>query len=222
VGNKYSISVRLDYGSLEDEIYKKTCTISDKYKLSQYAVWYPHITLFGPFEIDLNHHPDEIFPVIEGIAKKYSFLPFSIDGWHRMHSQGLGWVIAHNVKLSIDFENFYQKLGEKLYQISWMTKWTDMHPDSKYLHISILTQIYDEKKAFQIWEELEKDPAIKPLFISLDALRITVKGKSFFVSYDLPRKKWLTGNQAWDKKEWQQTLVELKKLKASTKNEQAL
>jgi len=202
---RFTISIVLDHGEAEGLVRETARKVVRKYLVENCAVEYPHITLFGLISLKKGCGTRDIASVIGDLGQKYDYIPYSLHGWKRLRSRGLGEVFAHKVVASPELSEFYYNLATKLSSIGNAVKWQDRHPDTRYLHVSVLLRLYYGRPSDALWESLIKDDEIAPLDLSLDALRITLRGNDHLQAFDLPRKIWLFWEETWDHKEWKKT-----------------
>jgi len=155
----------------------------------------PHMRLYGPFE---TNDIQKAFAAIERVGKKYTLVPFSVDGFNWRDGKD-GKVIAARINASPELENLRKELAGELSKISTPCQWDTL--SSYWFHSTIAYKDID-RKFDQIWHYLTEKA--QPQFDQY-LLRITVLGKSRRIvrEYDIVLKKWLSRRQVlFNKRYW--------------------
>jgi len=167
----------------------------------------PHTTLYGPSE---TNDIRKVFAAIERVAKKYTLVLFTIDGFDWRDGDE-GRVIAARIKASPELENLRKELLEELSKISTPSHWDTR--DSYWFHTTIAKDI-NHQKFDRIWCYLNEKE--KPRF-DMHLVRITILGKDREIvrEYDLLLNKWLSRRQVlFNKWYWhRKTVTRLREIK---------
>ena len=166
----------------------------------------PHIRLYGPSE---TNNIRKVFAAIERVGKKYTLVPFSVDGFDWRDGKD-GKVVAARINASPELENLRKELTGELSKISIPCQWDTL---SSYWFHSTIAYKDINRKFDQIWHYLtEKE---QPQFDQY-LLRITVLGENRRIvrEYDLALKKWLSRRQVLFNKRywWRKTMNKLREL----------
>jgi calcineurin-like phosphoesterase family protein/2'-5' RNA ligase len=180
----------------------------------------PHITLYGSFSINSNQIPI-IKNLIESVGKKYSFLPYLVDGFSWVKGQK-GKVIYFNIVPSEELIKFRKELTEKLLKIAPLTKPYDKNED--FLFHSTLAYKLSESEFNRIWSYVSNNKSLfqkimslfsksekyimRYFYLPMNALRITFLNNQsrIICEYDFLQKRFLCRSEALSKREWQKTL----------------
>jgi len=180
----------------------------------------PHITLYGSFSANPNQ-VQKVKNVIELVGKKYSFLPYLVDGFKWVKGQK-GKVIYFNIVPSGEFKNFRKELAEKLLEIVPLTKSHDK--DEDFLYHSTLAYKLSESEFNRIWSYVSNSKslfqkimsifsksdnyAMRYFYLPMYALRITFldNQSKIICEYDFLQKRFLYRSDALNRREWQKTL----------------
>lgn len=169
----------------------------------------PHISLYGSFAAD-HSQVERIKSVLATIGRKYSFLPFTIDGL--AHIEGdKGNVVYFNIIPSQELKQFRDELAGNLFSIVPDTKTYDF--DKNFLFHSTLAYKLSESEFNRISEYvnyggLASDDFVMPYFyLPMAALRITLLNNQsrIICEYDLLQQRLLPRLDSLSKHEWQRT-----------------
>jgi len=169
----------------------------------------PHISLYGSFSAD-NRQIEKVKSVLATIGRKYSYLPFTIDGLQCIEGEK-GIVIFFNIIPSEELKQFRNELAWNLISIVPDTKPYDF--DNNFLFHSTLAyklsdSEYERISAYVNSVDPISDDFIMPYFyLPMSALRITfLNNQSHIISeYDLLQHRLLPRMEALSKSEWQRS-----------------
>jgi calcineurin-like phosphoesterase family protein/2'-5' RNA ligase len=180
----------------------------------------PHITLYGGFTATQSQ-VQEVKAVIGRIGRKYSFLPYLVDGFEPREGEK-GKVIAFNIVPSQEFKSLRNELAENLLNVVPATKSFDKDEDF-WFHATLAYKL--SKAEFnRIWSYVSGDKPILKRIISLftgsenytmryfylpmNALRVTFLNdqQRIICEYDCLQKRLLSRQEALGRDEWQKTL----------------
>ena len=189
----------------------------------------PHLTLYGTFNTR-QKNIKKIIKCIESVGKKYSYLPFTIDGFGTINGER-GKVVYFNIIPSNNLKKFRRELARKLLRLDIRGKPWDRIDMEFLFHITLAYGLTD-REFKKIWSHLYNDEksfltSILSLFspkkykkrrdryninLQMNGLRVTLlSNKSKIISeYDLVQKKTLSRRSALSRKEWRRTLKLLK------------
>jgi calcineurin-like phosphoesterase family protein len=180
----------------------------------------PHISLYGSFAAD-NKQVERVKDILSTVGKRYSFLPYLIDGFHWINGKH-GKVIYFNIVASPEFKSFRQELAQRLLGIAPRTQSFD-HGEDFLFHATLAYKL-DSREFEQIWSQVCNDNALSRKFVAhpadsehhrmryfylpLNALRATfLNDQSKMVcEYDFLQQRLLTRGEATAVKEWGLTL----------------
>ena len=180
----------------------------------------PHITLYGGFIAD-NSQIRKVKGVIEAIGRKYSYLPYCIDGFRWIQGDK-GKVIYFNIIPSEEFKNVREELASKLLHVVPSTKSFD--EEENFIFHSTLAYKLTDTEFDRIWPYISNSHTLlqtmKRIFtksenhtmhyfyLPMYALRITLLNNEakIICEYDLMQKKLLPRQGALDAQEWEETL----------------
>lgn len=180
----------------------------------------PHISLYGSFAAD-NKQTERIKEVLASVGRRYSFLPYLIDGFHWIKGKH-GRVIYFNIVASPEFKRFRQELAQRLLGIAPRTQHYDQEED--FLFHATLAYKLDSREFERIWSQVSQDQTLSGKFIAhtgdseqhqmkyfylpLNALRATfLNDQSKIVcEYDFLQQRLLTRSEAVSVNEWSRTL----------------
>lgn len=180
----------------------------------------PHVSLYGGFTADYRQ-VERVKEVLVSVGKRYSFLPYLIDGFRWINSRH-GRVIYFNIIPSPEFKNFRQELAQRLLRIVPETKPFDKEED--FLFHSTLAYRLDSREFESIWSYVSGDQALAAKFsahtpdsedyhmryfyLPLNALRVTLlNGDSkLLCEYDFLQQRLLTKSESLSPDEWGRTL----------------
>jgi calcineurin-like phosphoesterase family protein/2'-5' RNA ligase len=169
----------------------------------------PHISLYGNFSAS-HDQIERVKTMITSIGRKYSFLPFLIDGLHSFEGEK-GIVIYFNIVPSEDLKRFRRELVEKLISIVPDTKPYDFNEDFLFhstLAYKLSDSEYERISTYVNSIDASSDDFIMPYFyLPMFALRITLLSNQsrIICEYDLLQQKLLSRSEALNKREWQTT-----------------
>jgi len=180
----------------------------------------PHITLYGGFVADYGQ-VHKVKEIIESIGRKYSFLPYTIDGFKWIKGQK-GKVIYFNIVPSEEFKEFRKELAEKLLGVVPTTKSFDKEEDFLF-HATlayklsgtefdrIWSYVSSNKSFFQKMKRLftkSEDYNMKYFYLPMYALRVTFLNNQskIICEYDFLQKRLLSRQEALSRIGWQKTL----------------
>ncbi|MGC9059418.1 MAG: 2'-5' RNA ligase family protein [Candidatus Aenigmatarchaeota archaeon] len=191
----------------------------------------PHITLYGSFVADYGQ-VHKVKKIIESVGRKYSFLPYTIDGFGWIKAQK-GKVIYFNIVPSKELKEFRKELAEKLLNVVPLTKPFDKKEG--FLFHTTLAYKLSDAEFDRIWSFVSgnkwfshqskrlftgsEDYAMRYFYLPMYALRVTfLNDKSKIIcEYDFLQKRLLSRREALDRKIWQKTL-KLFRLKRGMEN----
>jgi calcineurin-like phosphoesterase family protein len=169
----------------------------------------PHISLYGSF----SANPDQvgkIKSVINFVGRKYSFLPFTIDGLQSVEAEK-GIVVYFNINTSERLKQFRNELAANLISIVPDTKPYDF--DKNFLFHSTLSYKLSESEYNRILDYINSlcpstNDSIAPYFyLPMAALRITLLNDNarIICEYDLLQHRLLSRLESLSNREWQKT-----------------
>lgn len=164
----------------------------------------PHMTLYGPSK---TTSVAKVFAAIEEICKRYTQVPFNVEGFGCFNGKE-GKVIHASITASSELKKLRQELAKELSKISTPQPW-DALPDYRF-HTTIAFKDIDHKFS-QIWRYLKakEEPCINQYL-----LRITVldRDRKILREYDLMLKRWLNRQQALSGHWWWRTVNKSREL----------
>ena len=169
----------------------------------------PHISLYGSFTAHYSQ-VEKIKSMVATIGRKYSYLPFTIDGLQCIQGEK-GIVIYFNILPSEELEQFRNELVQNLKNIAPDTKSFDF--DKNFLFHSTLAYKLTESEYERISVYVNSidpisDDFIMPYFyLPMAALRITVLNNQarIICEYDLLQQRLLSRMDSLNRREWQRT-----------------
>lgn len=180
----------------------------------------PHISLYGSFAADTKQ-TERIKDVLTSVGRRYSFLPYLIDGFHWINGKN-GRVIYFNIVASPEFKRFRQELAQRLLGIAPRTQHYDHEED--FLFHATLAYKLDSREFERIWSHVSQDQTLSGKFVAhsgdseqhqmkyfylpLNALRATfLNDQSKIVcEYDFLQQRLLTRSESASVNEWSRTL----------------
>jgi calcineurin-like phosphoesterase family protein/2'-5' RNA ligase len=180
----------------------------------------PHISLYGSFSADYRQ-VDRVKEVLLSVGRRYSFLPYLIDGFRWINGRH-GRVIYFNIVPSPEFQKFRQELAQRLLRIVPETKPFDREED--FLFHSTLAYKLDSREFERIWSYVRGDGSLTKKFtthtagaedhlmryfyLPLNALRATfLNDQSKIVcEYDFLQQRLLSRSESLSSDEWGRTL----------------
>jgi calcineurin-like phosphoesterase family protein/2'-5' RNA ligase len=180
----------------------------------------PHISLYGSFSAD-SKQVERVKDILTTVGKRYSFLPYLIDGFHWITGKH-GKVIYFNIVASPEFKRFRQELAQRLLGIAPRTQSFDHNED--FLFHATLAYKLDSREFEQIWSQVCSDSSLARKFVAhsgesehhhmnyfylpLNALRATFLNdqSKLLCEYDFLQKRLLNRGEATSVNEWGRTL----------------
>jgi calcineurin-like phosphoesterase family protein/2'-5' RNA ligase len=169
----------------------------------------PHISLYGSFSANPSQ-VEKVKTVLATIARKYSYLPFTIDGLQCIQGEK-GIVIYFNIVPSEELKQFRNELAWNLISIVPDTKPFDFDKDFLFhstLAYKLSDSEYERISAYVNSIDPVSDDFIMPYFyLPMAALRITFLNNQsrIICEYDLLQHRLLPRIDALSKREWQRT-----------------
>jgi len=169
----------------------------------------PHISLYGSFSAD-HGQVERVKSVLVTIGRKYSYLPFTIDGLQCIEGEK-GIVIYFNIVPSEELKQFRNELAWNLISIIPNTKPFDY--DKDFLFHSTLAYKLSDSEYERISAHVNSvdpisDDFTRPYFyLPMVALRITFLNNQsrIICEYDLLQQKLLSRWESLSKANWQRT-----------------
>jgi len=180
----------------------------------------PHISLYGRFAAD-NKQVERVKDILLSVGKRYSYLPYLIDGFHWINGKH-GKVIYFNIVASPESKRFRQELAQRLLGIAPRTQSFDQ--DEDFLFHATLAYKLDSREFEQIWSQVSSDSALASKFVThtadsehhqmkyfylpLNALRATFLNdqSKIICEYDFLQQRLLTRGESTSVNEWGRTL----------------
>lgn len=180
----------------------------------------PHISLYGGFAADYEQ-TKRVKEIISSIGKRYSFLPYLIDGFRWIEGKQ-GRVIYFNIVASEEFKRFRQELAQRLLRVVPRTKPFDKKED--FLFHSTLAYKLDSREFEKLWSYVSSEKLLlekfgvhtissenhhmRNVYLPLNVLRVTfLNDQSRLVcEYDFLQGRLLSRGEALSTKEWDETL----------------
>jgi len=169
----------------------------------------PHISLYGSFSAD-HGQVERIKSVLATIGRKYSFLPFTIDGLQCIEGEK-GIVIYFNIVPSEELKQFRNELAWNLISIVPDTKPYDFDKDFLFhstLAYKLSDSEYERISAYVNSVDPISDDFVMPHFyLPMAALRITLLNNQsrIICEYDFLQQKLLSRLESLSKWDWQRT-----------------
>ncbi len=187
----------------------------------------PHVTLFGPFRMegDIRYLPDIIEQMLSGVTH------FSCLREKLIRLKGVrGGAIALRLDPEESLRAFYRSLVRALNSRLWWITWIDRSPGQRLFHITLRFNI-PFREVHRVWERVTSLPE-SPRYVRpsgkepgfslrtylptcdapLDLFRIALMRRGFlWKEYDLPRKVWLSRDEALNSGEWVKTREEYRR-----------
>jgi calcineurin-like phosphoesterase family protein/2'-5' RNA ligase len=165
--------------------------------------------LYGGFAAD-HGQIERVKSVLAAIGKKYSSLPFTIDGLQCIEGDK-GIVIYFNIVPSEELKRFRDELAWNLISIVPDTQSFDFDKDFLF-HSTLAYKLsdleYERISAYVNSVDPISDDFIMPYFyLPMDALRISLLNNQsrIICEYDLLQKRLLSRADALNRREWQRT-----------------
>ncbi len=122
--------------------------IAEKSGAERYQERHPHITLYGPFTLEIPGQEKHLLDTIESIARTFDPVLFTLDGWESR--QGMhGGVVAFSVVPSPSLVILTSTLARTLSGFTISLNAWDQHPEEKWFHVTIANRL-PPKKAEEI------------------------------------------------------------------------
>lgn len=169
----------------------------------------PHISLYGSFSADYGQ-VQKVKMVLESVGRKYSYLPFTIDGIESMKGEK-GHVFFFRIVPSKQLRQFRDELASQLFSVVPDTKPYDKSEDFVFhstLAFKLSEMEYNRILTFLKSGDPASDDFVMPYFyLPMAALRITFLNNQarIICEYDLLQHRSLPRLDALDKREWQRT-----------------
>lgn len=229
MGHPYPYLIEFRLGHARWKVFDYIRTIGAEYPSKVHDV--PHFSLYGPFRLKQGKNLQDLKRAIESVARDYDFISYEIDGWacKKTHK---GRVIAFNIKESTNLSKLWRDFKSELLECTVPKNSYDTNPDDRWAHITLAHKLgyfeyidvakrigYDLRffdqfishllPKHKVRETRVERQSLRPIYLPLDALRITVlHNKQIAAEYDLLRKTWLTRDEALNKFLWGDTLHE--------------
>jgi calcineurin-like phosphoesterase family protein/2'-5' RNA ligase len=180
----------------------------------------PHISLYGGFAADYSQI-ERVKEIMVSVGRKYSFLPYTIDGFRWIDAR-YGRVVYFNIVASDEFKRFRQELSQRLQKIVPKTKTFDKEED--FVFHATLAYKLDSREFESVWSYVSGDKSLLPKFSSADrdiedyhmryfylplhALRATLLNDQsrLVCEYDFLQQRLLSRAESTNLEEWSKTL----------------
>jgi 2'-5' RNA ligase len=164
------------------------------------------MTLYGSFQ---TAEFRDVFSRIEGVSKRYTLVPFTINGFDSKGKNGK--VIAASIIASPELKNLRRELAEELNKIirrEYRQPWDN--EGDYWFHTTIAMKDIDRQYG-AIWHYINRKE--KP-HINQHLVRITIlgKGRKIIREYDLILKRWLNRREALSRRLYRETVNKLMEL----------
>ena len=234
----FLIEIRL--GITKWRIKETIFTIATTFRLEKFIEKHPHVTLFGPFNLNDGIRSEQLLDTIAEIACRYEPVPFMIDGWERREGMH-GNVIAFLVRPSDALKSLTAEIAEALKPITVSHNMWDAYPEKKWFHVTIANRL-DSQKAEDVFSDITKSddvspidrtrngffpalkkrvlwvlhfrkmPKIRSVTLNETGLRITVMhGEEILAEYDLSERYWIMGSSDQTTRLWKNSLSQFRK-----------
>jgi len=235
----YLIEIRL--ARTRWRITETNYAVAHKFGIKKNMERNPHITLYGPLNLNEGVSPGTLISIIGRIARDYDAIPFLMDGLEKREGMH-GSVIAFPVTPSEALVTLTKKLAGELSGISKSLNTWDAHPDKKWFHVTV-ANLLDPGLASEIYTSItspatgllrevpeqegliprlraflglrtpKKKPVIpRPLLLDDTGLRITImQGRQILAEYDLLEKSWIKKEEIHSHDRWQATMAAYRK-----------
>ena len=229
----FLIEIRL--GKTKWRINETISAIAKKFRLEIFVEKHPHVTLFGPLNLNEGISPDQLLDTIGQVASRYEPIPFLIDGWEKR--KGIhGSVIAFLVRPSDALKNLTTAITEVLTPITYSYNIWDAYPGEKWFHVTIANRLdpFDAEEIFSVIKKSDdmlpyidrtqtdffsglikqkKKTVVKsrhiiwPVTLDETGLRITVmQGEKILAEYGLSEKCWISRGYRHTSQSWQNSV----------------
>ena len=229
----FLIEIRL--GKTKWRINETISAIAKKFRLEIFVEKHPHVTLFGPLNLNEGISPDQLLDTIGQVASRYEPIPFLIDGWEKR--KGIhGSVIAFLVRPSDALKNLTTAITEVLTPITYSYNIWDAYPGENWFHVTIANRLdpFDAEEIFSVIKKSDdmlpyidrtqtdffsglikqkKKTVVKsrhiiwPVTLDETGLRITVmQGEKILAEYGLSEKCWISRGYRHTSQSWQNSV----------------
>ena len=229
----FLIEIRL--GKTKWRINETISAIAKKFRLEIFVEKHPHVTLFGPLNLNEGISPDQLLDTIGQVASRYEPIPFLIDGWEKR--KGIhGSVIAFLVRPSDALKNLTTAITEVLTPITYSYNIWDAYPGEKWFHVTIANRLdpFDAEEIFSVIKKSDdmlpyidrtqtdffsglikqkKKTVVKsrhiiwPVTLDETGLRITVMlGEKILAEYGLSERRWISRGYRHTSQSWQKSV----------------
>jgi calcineurin-like phosphoesterase family protein len=238
MGPTYLVEIRLS--RTKWRIRKVMNEIAHNFGIGDFLELHPHVTLFGPLNLNEGVSSRQMLDAIGSVAAPYDPVPFLIDGWEKREGMH-GSVIAFPVRASEPLRQITHDIARVLSPLATSQNAYDKEPDKKWFHVTIANRLAsDQAQALfsQLTGQAQKTPgpeeetkkkpgllqrflpgtvrekpvrAISPLLLDETGIRITVMSDmTILAEYDLIEKRWVFGDHRHSSARWQKTLVQFR------------
>jgi calcineurin-like phosphoesterase family protein len=129
--DEYFLMVRVNDWKLQKKTDFIRTLVHDEYLFPPFQ----HITLYGPFFLRDGLHQDTLCQAIESACGRSPGFILKLSGWIMMRGRK-GLAIAHDVKVSSAFREFYDHLWQSLTPLTDCLSWIDRDPLQRRFHIT--------------------------------------------------------------------------------------
>lgn len=229
----YLVEIRL--GRTRWRVNRLVSAIAATYGIVPFMERHPHVTLFGPFELDIDTTQQQVLDAIGNVAAGFDPVPFLIGPFERREGMH-GGVLAFSVTPSEQLAALTRGLVAALLPLTRTHNAWDSSPELKWYHVTIANRL-DRVTADLAYADLagtrpERPPGrlraclfrlgvrtrrmlysgtrhpVRPLLIDESGLRITVlHGNAIVAEYDLLEKRWIADDHRQSGTGWQATLA---------------
>ena len=235
----FLIEIRL--GTTKWRVRETIYAIAKKFRLEKFVERNPHITLYGPLNLNEGISSQQLLDTIGQVASRYDPVPFMIDGWEKREGMH-GSVIAFSVRPSEALKNLTAAIAGALMPITFSYNVWDAYRDRKWFHVTIANRLDPRKAEYYfsaitksddtlphidrtqpglftgLLKWLKKTAGLKsrliiwPVTLNETGLRITVmQGEKILAEYDLLEKCWIADGNRHTSQSWQNTLSQHRK-----------
>ena len=141
-------------------IRKITDEIAHNFGIGDFLEPHPHVSLFGPMNLNEGVSSQEVLDAIGSIAARYDPVPFLIDGWEKRDGMH-GSVIAFPVRASEPLRQLTRDIALVLSPITTSQNAYDAEPDKKWFHVTIANRLSSDLATavyLQLTGQAEKKP----------------------------------------------------------------
>lgn len=213
--DRYLVELRIGYPRLL--IKEGIKEIGKRYNLNTESPETGHMSIYGSFRMKKGIPIKAVREKIESSVKNFQYIRYTIDGFACKKGDN-GWAIAYHIIPSKELREFNELLRPRLWGITEdIPQYMKKDPKNEWYHITIAFKLYDSKKnkiindlgpvhminengqCYDITTNYNQSPVIKPLFIPIDCLRITIlHGSKIDAEFDLTSRRWLSREYALD------------------------